>query len=90
MTGMNILDEGRRTTTGNIAPSSGRAQIRGREGEKVRRPKVRGSEGNYAMLAQVFNLQGSDQKRLMNFLRKHDCHEPVRVFRTVPLQRSAA
>jgi transcriptional regulator with GAF, ATPase, and Fis domain len=48
------------------------------------------AHGNHAMLAQVFNLQGSDQKRLMNVLRKHDCHEPVRAFRTVPLQRSAA
>ncbi len=48
------------------------------------------TRGNYTLLVQVLNLQSTDYKRFLNFLRKHDCHEPVRVFRTIPMQRPAA
>lgn len=49
------------------------------------------TRGNYTLLVQVLNLQSSDYKRFLNFLRKHDCHEPVRTFRTVPpFERPAA
>ncbi len=48
------------------------------------------TRGNYTLLVQVLNLQSTDYKRFLNFLRKHDCHEPVRVFRTVPFARPAA
>jgi transcriptional regulator with GAF, ATPase, and Fis domain len=48
------------------------------------------TRGNYTLLAQVLNLQSSDYKRFLNFLRKHDCHEPVRAFRTIPMVRPAA
>ncbi len=48
------------------------------------------TRGNYTLLVQVLNLQTTDYKRFLNFLRKHDCHEPVRAFRTVPVARSAA
>ena len=47
------------------------------------------TRGNYTLLVQVLNLESSDYKRFLNFLRKHDCHEPVRVFRAIPLARPA-
>lgn len=48
------------------------------------------TRGNYTLLVQVLNLQTTDYKRFLNFLRKHDCHEPVRAFRTIPMARPAA
>jgi transcriptional regulator with GAF, ATPase, and Fis domain len=48
------------------------------------------TRGNYTLLVQELNLQPTDYKRFLNFLRKHDCHEPIRAFRTVPMARPAA
>ncbi len=48
------------------------------------------TRGNYTLLVQVLNLQTNDYKRFLNFLRKHDCHEPVRAFRTIAPIRPAA
>ncbi len=48
------------------------------------------TRGNYTLLVQVLNLHSNDYKRFLTFLRKHDCHEPVRLFRTVPIARPAA
>ncbi len=47
------------------------------------------TRGNYTLLVQVLNLQTTDYKRFLNFLRKHDCHEPVRAFRTIPARPAA-
>jgi DNA-binding NtrC family response regulator len=44
------------------------------------------TRGNYKTLTQLFNLPPSDYKRLLNFLRKHQCQLPVQEFRTVPDQ----
>ncbi|MGE5357570.1 MAG: sigma-54 interaction domain-containing protein [Bacteroidales bacterium] len=41
------------------------------------------TRGNYTMLVQVLNVDGGDYKRFLNFLRKHDCHEPVAAYRTM-------
>jgi transcriptional regulator with PAS, ATPase and Fis domain len=38
--------------------------------------------GNYKVLVQLFNMPGSDYKRFLNFLRKHECHVPFQRFRT--------
>lgn len=42
------------------------------------------TNGNYRLLVQLFNMQASDYKRFLGFLRKHDCHLPFQRFRTVP------
>jgi len=34
------------------------------------------TRGNYKSLAELFNVP-LDTKRLLNFLRKHDCHMPM-------------
>jgi DNA-binding NtrC family response regulator len=44
------------------------------------------TRGSYKTLTQLFNLPPSDYKRLLNFLRKHQCQLPVQEFRTVPDQ----
>jgi DNA-binding NtrC family response regulator len=38
--------------------------------------------GNYKLLVELFNLDAGDYKRLLNFLRKHDCQVPFQRFRT--------
>ena len=39
------------------------------------------TRGNYKMLLDLFNMQPSDYKRFLNFLRKHHCHMPFQKFR---------
>jgi DNA-binding NtrC family response regulator len=47
------------------------------------------TRGNYKNVAQMFNIPG-DYKRLLNFLRKYQCHLPIQEFRAIPVQRAAA
>ena len=53
-----------------------RADVR----ELVRRGLVE-SRGNYRVLTRLFNVAASDYKRLMSFLRKHQCLLPYRDYR---------
>jgi DNA-binding NtrC family response regulator len=41
--------------------------------------------GNYKMLVELFNLEPGDYKRLLNFLRKHQCQVPFQRFRSARL-----
>ena len=43
------------------------------------------TRGNYKALAQLFNVP-LDYKRLLNFLRKYQCHMPIQDFRSKPLR----
>jgi DNA-binding NtrC family response regulator len=43
------------------------------------------TRGNYKALAQLFNVGGSEYKRLLSFLRKHQCHLPIQGFRALPV-----
>jgi len=38
--------------------------------------------GSYKVLVELFNMNEGDYKRLLNFLRKHDCQVPFQRFRT--------
>ena len=40
------------------------------------------TRGNYKALVQSFNLELSDYKRFLNFLRKYQCHMPFQRFRS--------
>jgi DNA-binding NtrC family response regulator len=44
------------------------------------------TRGSYKSVAQLFNVPQSDYKRLLNFLRKYQCHLPIRDFRALPVQ----
>jgi hypothetical protein len=39
------------------------------------------ARGNYKIVARIFNLQPTEYKRFLNFLRKHDCQLPFKDFR---------
>ena len=39
------------------------------------------ARGNYRIVARLFNLEPTDYKRFLNFLRKHDCQLPFKEYR---------
>ena len=39
------------------------------------------ARGNYKIVAQLFNLEATDYKKFLNFLRKHECQLPFREYR---------
>ena len=45
------------------------------------------TQGSYKGMAQLFNVP-ADYKRLLNFLRKYQCHFPIQEFRTVSAKRA--
>ena len=47
------------------------------------------TRGNYKMLLELFNMEPTDYKRFLNFLRKHQCHIPFQQFRTGEALRRA-
>jgi transcriptional regulator with GAF, ATPase, and Fis domain len=45
---------------------------------------LRRTNGNYRSLVNLFNMAGTDYKRFLSFLRKHECHVPFQEFRAAP------
>ena len=41
------------------------------------------TQGSYRALLRIFNLPAEDYKRLLSFLRQHDCQVPFQRFRVV-------
>lgn len=41
------------------------------------------TQGSYRALLTIFNLPGDDYKRVLSFLRQHDCHVPFQRFRGI-------
>ena len=39
------------------------------------------ARGNYKIVAQLFNMESSDYRRFLGFLRKHDCQLPFKQYR---------
>jgi len=48
------------------------------------------ARGNYKIVAQLFNLDSSDYKKFLNFLRKHECQLPFREYRDGSAVRQAS
>jgi transcriptional regulator with PAS, ATPase and Fis domain len=47
----------------------------------VVRKGLKEARGNYKIVARMFNMEDSEYKRFLNFLRKHDCQVPFKEFR---------
>ena len=39
------------------------------------------AKGNYKIVVRLFNMEDTEYKRFLNFLRKHNCQLPFREFR---------
>jgi DNA-binding NtrC family response regulator len=48
------------------------------------------TSGSYKILIELFNMAPDDYKRMLNFLRKHNCHMPFQKFRTAPVKAQSA
>jgi transcriptional regulator with GAF, ATPase, and Fis domain len=48
---------------------------------EVVRKGLEQSRGNYKIVARMFNMDESEYKRFLNFLRKHDCQLPFKDYR---------
>jgi two-component system response regulator AtoC len=48
------------------------------------------ARGNYKIVAQLFNLESTDYKKFLNFLRKHECQLPFREYRDGAVSRHAS
>ena len=46
------------------------------------------TRGNYKLLLGLFNMEATDYKRFLNFLRKHECHMPFQDFRNNSVTRT--
>jgi transcriptional regulator with PAS, ATPase and Fis domain len=53
-----------------------RGQVR-----ELMRKGLEESRGNYRVVVRLFNMEGSDYKKFLNFLRKHDCQLPFKEYR---------
>jgi DNA-binding NtrC family response regulator len=47
------------------------------------------TRGSYKLLLELFNVQEGDYKKLLAFLRKHQCHMPFQKFRTISVTASS-
>jgi len=47
----------------------------------VVRRGLQDARGNYKIVARMFNMEGEDYKRFLNFLRKHHCQPSFKEFR---------
>jgi transcriptional regulator with GAF, ATPase, and Fis domain len=47
------------------------------------------SRGSYRIVAELFNMDETDYRRFLNFLRKHDCQVPFKDYRVAPSARRA-
>jgi len=47
------------------------------------------TKGNYRLLLQLFNMNESDYKRFLNFLRKYQCQLPFQSFRVIRNDKAA-
>ena len=46
------------------------------------RKGLKEARGNYKIVARMFNMEDSEYKRFLNFLRKHDCQLPFQDYRS--------
>jgi transcriptional regulator with PAS, ATPase and Fis domain len=51
--------------------------------QSIVRRGLQQTSGSYKLLVELLNMQPTDYKRFLNFLRKHQCHVPFEPFRAV-------
>jgi DNA-binding NtrC family response regulator len=47
------------------------------------------TRGSYKLLLELFHVQADDYKKLLAFLRKHQCHMPFQKFRSISVPASS-
>jgi DNA-binding NtrC family response regulator len=75
-----VVEEGQSFWTA-VYPLYMRREITRENIRELVRRGLRESRGNYKIVARLFNMEPTDYKRFLNFLRKHDCQLPFHEFR---------
>jgi transcriptional regulator with PAS, ATPase and Fis domain len=75
-----VVEEGQSFWTA-VYPLYMRREITRENIRELVRRGLRETRGNYKIVARLFNMEPTDYKRFLNFLRKHDCQLPFHEFR---------
>jgi two-component system NtrC family response regulator len=75
------LVEERQSFWGVVYPLYMQREITRANVRDVVRKGLQEARGNYKIVARLFNMDASDYKRFLNFLRKHDCQVPFKEYR---------
>jgi len=75
-----VVDEGQSFWTA-VYPLYMRRDITRENMRELVRKGLRETRGNYKIVARLFNMEPTDYKRFLNFLRKHECQLPFHEFR---------
>ena len=75
-----VVDEGQSFWTA-VYPLYMRRDITREHIRELVRRGLRETRGNYKIVARLFNMEPTDYKRFLNFLRKHECQLPFHEFR---------
>jgi len=75
------LTEGRESFWNTVYPLYMQREITRSNVRELVRKGLTEARGNYKIVVRLFNMQPSDYKKFLNFLRKHDCQVPFKEFR---------
>jgi len=75
-----VIDE-RQSFWTSVYPMYMRRDITRSNVRDLVRRVLKEARGNYKIVTRLFNLEPQDYKKLLNFLRKHDCHVPFKEYR---------
>lgn len=75
------LVENRESFWTSIYPLFMRREITRSNVRDVVRRGLEDARGNYKIVARLFNVEAHEYKKLLNFLRKHDCQVPFKEYR---------
>jgi transcriptional regulator with PAS, ATPase and Fis domain len=64
-----------------VYPSYMQREISRTDVREVMRKGLEESRGNYRIVVRLFNIEATDYKKFLNFLRKHDCQLPYKEYR---------
>jgi len=75
------LTEERQSFWSAVYPLYMRREITRANVREVIRKGLEEARGNYKIVARIFNMEPTDYKRFLSFLRKHDCQLPFKDYR---------
>jgi transcriptional regulator with PAS, ATPase and Fis domain len=75
------VTDGRESFWTSVYPLYMQREITRTHVREIMRKGLEEARGNYRIVVRMFNMEGSDYKKFLNFLRKHECQLPFKAFR---------
>ena len=76
-----LVIDGRESFWTSVYPMYMRRDITRANVRDLVRRVLKEARGNYKIVTRLFNLEPQEYKKLLNFLRAHDCHVPFKEYR---------